>query len=720
MEERKNNLVRVILLCFFGMILNMILSYLTDHSNIPCYFDVIGTILVSFLGGYIPGIVVSLVTNSIKALTYTNSIYYGVLHVMIASLTVYLKRKGVLKKVWGIILYTFLLACIGAGLGNFIYWFFEGYTPDGKYGPLIVFFAEKCGMGQFAGQYVGMFLYDLLDKTISVGAMLLLLLLFPKAKRDLYLFTGWRQDPEAAMEAVDRNAGKVRRLSLRTRIIVVLIFASLASAATAMGIGMALFSKFSQQSQLTMASTITYTMNGALDEERMSELFIKHSRGQLDAKYFKDYAETREMVQGISESAPDVRRLYVFKPLADEMDVLFCSRNSENDNYMFGRVDYDPSMEKMIPELLKGERIDPIRGTDGNQKYLTVFEPVFDEDGALICYYVEEMDLSNQQKYETDYLVKELCLFVGAFILILAVGFWIIKYKILYPINSISSVAGSFSYASEAERQSNLDRIRALKITTGDEVERLYQAVEKNTEDSIENFKLLLKKTESMNNLQSGLIMVLADMVENRDESTGDHIQKTAAYVQLILEEMKKKGLYPEKLTDQYIKNVVRSAPLHDIGKIGISDTILNKPGRFTDEEYEIMKTHALIGEKIMKETIATLPEADYLQEAMEMAGGHHEKWNGQGYPRGLKEEEIPLSARVMAVADVFDALVSKRCYKEPYPIEKALDIIRKDAGTHFDPQVAEAFLGAEEQVRKIAETFEDRIRKVAESAEEE
>ena len=401
MEERKNNLVRVILLCFFGMILNMILSYLTDHSNIPCYFDVIGTILVSFLGGYIPGIVVSLVTNSIKALTYTNSIYYGVLHVMIASLTVYLKRKGVLKKVWGIILYTFLLACIGAGLGNFIYWFFEGYTPDGKYGPLIVFFAEKCGMGQFAGQYVGMFLYDLLDKTISVGAMLLLLLL-------LYLFTGWRQDPEAAMEAVDRNAGKVRRLSLRTRIIVVLIFASLASAATAMGIGMALFSKFSQQSQLTMASTITYTMNGALDEERMSELFIKHSRGQLDAKYFKDYAETREMVQGISESAPDVRRLYVFKPLADEMDVLFCSRNSENDNYMFGRVDYDPSMEKMIPELLKGERIDPIRGTDGNQKYLTVFEPVFDEDGALICYYVEEMDLSNQQKYETDYPVTRI------------------------------------------------------------------------------------------------------------------------------------------------------------------------------------------------------------------------------------------------------------------------------------------------------------------------
>ena len=126
-----------------------------------------------------------------------------------------------------------------------------------------------------------------------------------------------------------------------------------------------------------------------------------------------------------------------------------------------------------------------------------------------------------------------------------------------------------------------------------------------------------------------------------------------------------------------------------------------------TYEEFEIMKTHTTAGEKIIAQAIETMPEADYLEEAKNLAGCHHEKWNGKGYPYGLAGEDIPLSARIMAVADVFDALVSRRCYKEPFSFEKAMSIIEEDTGTHFDPKVADAFLSARDEVRKVAERFE-------------
>ena len=140
-------------------------------------------------------------------------------------------------------------------------------------------------------------------------------------------------------------------------------------------------------------------------------------------------------------------------------------------------------------------------------------------------------------------------------------------------------------------------------------------------------------------------------------------------------------------------------APLHDIGKIKISDLILNKPGRLTDEEFELMKTHTIEGRNILMASGSFSQSDVNLKEAIEMATCHHERWDGKGYPYGLKGEEIPLSARIMAVADVFDALVSRRSYKEPFSFEKATDIIREESGSHFDPVVAEAFLNIAKEV---------------------
>ncbi len=198
---------------------------------------------------------------------------------------------------------------------------------------------------------------------------------------------------------------------------------------------------------------------------------------------------------------------------------------------------------------------------------------------------------------------------------------------------------------------------------------------------------------ERVSGMQSGMITFMAEVVENRDDNTGGHIKRTADYVERITKELKRRGVYPEILTDRYMEDMIVAAPLHDIGKIHIPDAILNKPGRLTEEEFAIMKTHTTAGEELLIHAKTELGESGYLNTAVEMAAYHHEWWNGKGYPYGIDGEEIPLSARIMAVADVFDALTSKRCYKDAMPLTKAYAIIREESGTHFDPLVAEAFL---------------------------
>lgn len=193
--------------------------------------------------------------------------------------------------------------------------------------------------------------------------------------------------------------------------------------------------------------------------------------------------------------------------------------------------------------------------------------------------------------------------------------------------------------------------------------------------------------------MQFHIISTLADIVENRDANTGGHIKRTAKYVEIIARELQREGKFPEILTGRYIEDMVVAAPLHDIGKIHVPDAVLNKPGRLTEEEFELMKCHTTFGRDLLDKAREELGETSYLNLAVDMAAYHHEWWDGSGYPDGISGEEIPLCARIMAVADVFDALTSERCYKSAMPLEKAYRIIREESGTHFDPVVSGAFL---------------------------
>ena len=200
------------------------------------------------------------------------------------------------------------------------------------------------------------------------------------------------------------------------------------------------------------------------------------------------------------------------------------------------------------------------------------------------------------------------------------------------------------------------------------------------------------EEMKSRAHIQSEIILHLADVIESRDIETGEHIKRTRRYVSILAHAMQKTDKYKEILTDDYIQKLEEAAPLHDIGKIVVSDLILCKPGKLTDEEFEKMKIHTTKGGEIIKNILHNIDDKKFLNMAYDVATTHHEKWNGKGYPNGLKEEEIPLSGRIMAVADVFDALVAERVYKKPIPVEDAINIIINDAGTHFDPNIIEIF----------------------------
>ncbi|MEB3184112.1 MAG: two-component system response regulator [Cyanobacteriota bacterium] len=219
----------------------------------------------------------------------------------------------------------------------------------------------------------------------------------------------------------------------------------------------------------------------------------------------------------------------------------------------------------------------------------------------------------------------------------------------------------------------------------------------------------VIKRTAEVEAVQDTTILAMASLAETRDNETGAHIKRTQHYVQALAQHLQANPAYAKELTPEKIDILFKSAPLHDIGKVGIPDAILLKPGGLTDEEFEIMKTHTTLGKVTIEQAEASLRSpSSFLVTAKEIAYCHHEKWNGSGYPQGLAGDQIPLPARLMALADVYDALVSERVYKAAFSHEVASGIIVEGSGTHFDPTVVEAFLALSDRFQEIRRLYSD------------
>jgi putative two-component system response regulator len=216
-------------------------------------------------------------------------------------------------------------------------------------------------------------------------------------------------------------------------------------------------------------------------------------------------------------------------------------------------------------------------------------------------------------------------------------------------------------------------------------------------------------RTQEVMAIQDVTILAMASMAETRDSDTGNHIRRTQYYVKALAEKLRHHPRFEATLTDNYIKQLFKSAPLHDIGKVGIPDRILLKPGKFEPHEFEIMKTHTTLGRDAILQAEQRLGvSVPFLETAKEISYSHQEKWDGSGYPEGVAGDAIPVSARLMAVADVYDALISRRVYKEGMPHEKAVGIIIEGKGKHFDPDMVDAFIELQDEFLAIAKRFHD------------
>ncbi len=240
---------------------------------------------------------------------------------------------------------------------------------------------------------------------------------------------------------------------------------------------------------------------------------------------------------------------------------------------------------------------------------------------------------------------------------------------------------------------------RFFDVTTEREKTELLENYNEKLEEEVDI------KTAKLQDVQKQVVLGFANIVENRDNITGSHVRRTSTYVSALVNEMYKRKLYHEILTVSYIAQVKLAAPLHDIGKIAISDVILNKQERYTDEEYEIMKKHTVVGAEIIEKNLLSIEDFEYYKVARDLALYHHEKWNGKGYPEKLSGEEIPLCARIMSIVDVFDALVSERPYKPAFSVDRAFDIIQAESGESFDPIIADTFIAIKSEIKRLVES---------------
>lgn len=678
-RRNRDALIPMIILIIVCLAINAGGSALADALGTPFYFDCIGIILGAALGGYIPGVIIGFATNVIGGISDSITLYYSVISILIAIAAAYFSQKKYLQRIKMIIIPIIVFTAIGGVLGSVLTWFVYG----GAMGTTSTFLEQ---LGSDA-------LIDLGDKAIVTIVAALILWALPGKIHVLYNVRGWRNKKKSNI--------KIRGMSLNTGVIVIVTAATIIMAIAVSFISGQEYHDTLIDDQAKHATEIAVLGGSMIDGDKVDEYIELGEKAE-------GYTEVKDQLEKIKASADDIEYLYAYKIMDDGCHVVFDLDTEDTPGGQPGDlVEFDESFAEYIPTLLAGGEIAPIVTNDTYGWLLTVYIPVYDSEGNCACYMCTDISMPMLMSKESIFITQLLSLFLACFLVILTVVVYVTKYRLIEPINAMARATEDFRYDSDEAREKTLEEAHALNIHTGDEIENLYNNLTVTVENVVYYIAEDQKKSKALNDLQHGLIFVLADIVESRDKCTGDHIKNTAAYVRIILDQMKKEGIYADQLTDRFVEDVVNSAPLHDIGKIMVPDKILNKPGKLDDAEFEEMKYHAKGGGIIIDDAISKLDSENigYLNEAKNLAECHHEKWDGSGYPYGLKGEEIPLSARIMAVADVFDALVSKRSYKEGMPFDKAMSIIRESSGSHFDPQIAKAFMDAEEEVRKVSRT---------------
>ena len=682
-----------------GIIINVLLAFITYRSGLPMYFDTAGTIGVTILCGTFPGVLTAAITNLACSLFNEYSLYFAIINVVIALCTSWTMKYRTQTGKKNIFVLCALISLISGVTGTILQWFLMNDSQFSIINEAADAFTSKTGLPLFLSIMAVNVLFNSADKIISVIIALIVIRLIPTEYIRKIKDGEWMQKP-LSKEAVKDIHLKTRTNSLRNKLVVTLTVAAVIPVTVMGWIGLSV--NFER-------AKVTYTKDSQNAADYVSAYIDPEKIGELvkDGKTTDEYIRLKEIMKGIMNNSHAIDNMYV---ICAENGGFTCILDLDDESDAETDNSFIETFSPYLYELQFGRKVAPVEREERSGREITVFSPIEDSSDNIVGFVCADVTMKFIVEYDNDFFIRLLIILSAYFILTLCFGISFSGFSLVYPISSITRCTDSFikSGSSQQETDENVRRIRSIDIRTGDELEDLYNAICLMESNTAEQVRAIRRYAEVSAKMQNGLIVTMADMVENRDSDTGAHVQKTAAYVKIILEGLQKKGYYAEKITPKYISDVVMSAPLHDVGKINISDTILNKPGKLTDEEFDVMKTHTKSGRLIMDHAISTVEGESYLKEARNMAAYHHERWDGKGYPEGLHGEAIPLSARIMAVADVFDALTSKRVYKPAYPLEKAVDIIKRGSGSQFDAKCVEVFLDALSEVKDVLKKYND------------
>ena len=693
---------QLLLITVGAVILNTLLSFILFKLGLPLYFDTIGTIAVAAITGYLfPAICTAVFTNILCSLFYWPAIYLSFFNALIAVITIVFIRKKTSRIIGRLFLYVPVVTLISAFSVSILQYSLYGQNDISLAARNALSFSSASSVPYFLSLCITNFMFYCIEKWAICIFVLILILLIPKNYLNKFDESSWSQKivSDTARQYILQNQQTMKN-PLHKRITLTFVITAMILVFMTEAIALRLYFDNTKKEKTQRAYSCVNLAANFLDATRIDD-YLKYGPEAAG------YTETRDQFSTILKSFEDVAYLYVLKIEKD--GGRFIIDTDEDEPYAPGElVPFDPEFEKYLPALFEGKEIDPVESDNILGWLLTVYQPVRNAEGETVCYIGADVSMRYVAGYMGKFILKVFLIMAGFFIVIISYTIWSIGKNMSYPISAIAACVDRFSDSTEEQEalEENVKLIRSLDIQSGDEIQKLYDAICRMTLSQTEQLRDIRRLSESTVTMQDGLIITMADMVENRDSDTGAHVQKTSAYVKIIVEGLKKKGYYPQKITPKFMSDVVRSAPLHDVGKINISDSVLNKPGKLTDEEFAIMKTHTTAGKIILEKAISTVQGENYLKEARNMAAYHHERWDGKGYPEGLHGEVIPLSARIMAVADVFDALASPRVYKPAFPLEKALAILQEGSGSQFDPKCVEVFMDALPEVKMILKKY--------------
>ena len=559
MTETKARKYFLFQLAFFGaaVVINFVLPRTASYFHIPLYLDNVGTLLAAVLGGYLPGIFVGYLNNIINMQGNPGNAYYVVLSTMIAAMGSYLGMKGYFKKFTKALLTIPVFAFIGGVLGSILTFLLYGYgMGEGISAPFARALLDNGTLNVFWAQMISDIVIDLIDKAITVILVFFLIRLIPEDIRPNLWLTGWRQAPLSEEARLKARKNATRSFSLRAKIITIISVIMFCVAVVTTIISYILYQNFAREQYTYTCRSAAKLAADLVDAERIDE-YMEMDRSA------PAYRMVENRLESIRSGNPDIEFIYVYKFMDDGVHVVFDLDTPEVKAQDPG--DVIEIEEYLLPykdALLRGQEIEPLMDDTMYGQLLTVFEPIINSEGECVCYAAADIRVEEIRLSSLNYMTKVFSLFMGFYIFILALCIWLVDYHLIYPIAAMTLSARKFAYDSEEAREISVERLQHLDISTGDEIENLYESLSKTIAETVGYLEDVEAKGEEIAHMQNGLIYVLADLVESRDKNTGDHVRKTAAYVRLILEKMKKKGLYPDKLTDEYIADVVVSDSL--------------------------------------------------------------------------------------------------------------------------------------------------------------